>query len=242
MDGKIMVVLVTMLVAGIGMVFSGIMIFSGTYEEPEMAPPVVPISPLTPTPSSPSSPPSTPSLTPTIQYPVVTYAPPTTRYGTFQLLISDGQADIMDFESLNITFSHARIFKLGDYGSEAGFRELGLKRPTAELTELVDEKALQILNTNLEAGNYSKIELYVEHVEAILVGGSPADVQIPNEKLEIVNLFEVKEDETTKFVFDVNIVRKGLSKEYNLLPVISESGVVGKEISEDDVVEIEDLT
>ena len=69
MDGKIMVVLVTMLVAGIGMVFSGIMLFSGTYEEPKIAPPVVPISPLTPTPhpvqtpSSPPSPPSTPSLT-----------------------------------------------------------------------------------------------------------------------------------------------------------------------------------
>jgi len=243
MDGKIMVVLVTMLVAGIGMVFSGIMLFSGTYEEPKIAPPVVPISPLTPTPqpvqtpASPSSPPSTPS--PTIQHPAVTYAPPITRYGTFQLLISDAQADIMDFESLNITFSHARIFKLGDSGSEAGFRELSPGRPSAELTKLVDEKALQILNISLEAGNYSKIELYVEHVDAILVGDGPADVQIPSEKLEIVKLFEVKEDETTKFVFDVNIVRKGLSKEYNLLPVIAESGVVGKEISEDDVVEIE---
>jgi len=238
-----MVVLVTMLVAGIGMVFSGIMLFSGTYEEPKIAPPVVPISPLTPTPqpvqtpASPSLPPSTPS--PTIQHPAVTYAPPITRYGTFQLLISDAQADITDFESLNITFSHARIFKLGDSGSEAGFRELSLGRPSAELTKLVDKKALQILNTSIEAGNYSKIELYVEHVDAILVGDGPADVQIPSEKLQIVKLFEVKEDETTKFVFDVNIVRKGLSKEYNLLPVIAESGVVGKEISEDDVVEIE---
>jgi hypothetical protein len=244
MDGRIAVVLVTLLVAGIGMVFSGIMIFSGTFEEPKIAPPFVPISPITPTPppiqtaSPPSPPPSTPAPTPTTGYPIVTYEPPTTRYGTFQVLISDAQADIADFESLNITFSHARVFKLGDYNSEAGFRVLGLERPSAELTQLVDEKALQILNTSIEAGNYSKIELYVENVDARLNGGNTAEVQIPSEKLQIVKPFEITEDETTRFVFDINVVKKGQSNEYNLLPVIAESGVVGKEISEDNVQEV----
>jgi len=245
MDGKITVVLVTILVAGIGMIFSGVMLFSGSFKEPKIAPLVVPISPMTQTPPpiqtpspQPSPPPITPSPTPTIRYPIVTYAPPTIRYGNFQLLISDAQADITDFESLIITFSHARVFKLGDYSSEAGFRVLDLNSSQADLTQLIGEKALPILNTRLEAGNYSKIELYAENVEAILVSNDTADVQIPSEKLQIVKLFELKEDETTKFVFDINIVRKGHSREYNLLPVISESGVVGKEISEDDVVEI----
>jgi hypothetical protein len=240
MDGKIMVVLLTMLVAGIGMVFSGIMIFSGNLEAPAIAPPLASISPITPTPpSTPLPSPITPAPTSAIGHPIVTYAPPTTRYGTFQLLISDAQADIADFESLNITFSHARVFKIGDYGSEAGFRLLELKSSTTDLTELVDKRAVQILNTSIEAGNYSKIELYVENVDARLERGETAEVQIPNEKLQIVKPFEITEEETTKFVFDINVVRQGLSNEYNLLPVISESGVVGKEISEDEVIEVE---
>ncbi|RZN38572.1 MAG: DUF4382 domain-containing protein [Methanophagales archaeon ANME-1-THS] len=245
MDGKIALVLVTLLVAGIGMVFSGIMIFSGTFEEPKIAPPLMPISPLTPTPPPiqtasppPSPPPPTPAPTPTMGYPLVTYEPPTARYGRFQLLISDTQADIADFEALTLTFSHVRVFKLGDSNSEAGFRELSLERPSAELTQVVNEKAVRILNTSLEAGNYSKIELYVETVDARLWSGETADVQIPSDKLQIIKAFEITEDETTKFVFDVNVVRKGQSNEYNLLPVIAESGVVGREISEDEVLEV----
>lgn len=246
MDGKIAVVLVTLLVAGIGMVFSGIMIFSGTYVEPKIAPPCVPIAPLTTIPTTPHTPsplssPAPVTPTPTGGYPIITYEPPSTRYGTFQLLISDAQADISDFESLNITFSHARVFKLGDYHSEAGFRVLEVTAPPVDLTQVVGEKAVTIMNSQLEAGKYTKIELGVANVEATLrdeVGGGIAEVQIPSEKLELVKPFEITEDKITKFVFDLTVVRKGQSKEYNLLPVIAESGMIGREIDEEKVQEI----
>ena len=105
---------------------------------------------------------------------------------------------------------------------------------------MVDEKALPILNTSLETGNYSKLELYVEEVNAVLVSNETADVKIPSEKLQIVKPFEIKKNKTTKFVFDINVVKKGHSNEYNLLPVIAKSGVVGEDVSDVEEVETEE--
>jgi len=155
--------------------------------------------------------------------------------GSFQLLISDAPADIEDFGSLVVTFSHARVFKAGENGSEAGFEILELNSSKVDLTQLIGEKALSILNTTMEAGNYSKIELHAEDVQGVLVSGDMADVTIPSDKLQITISFEVKANETTTFVFDINVVKKGQGNEYNLLPVISESGVVGEDLGEDEV-------
>lgn len=138
-----------------------------------------------------------------------------------------------------MTFSQARVFKAGENETEDGFEVLDLNNSKANLTELVGEKALPILNTTLEAGNYTKIELYVVDVEAVLVSNDTADVRIPSENLKIVKNFEVKTNETTRFVFDINVVGKGHKKnEYNLLLVIAKSGVVGKDLKEDEVVEV----
>ena len=64
-----------------------------------------------------------------------------------------------------------------------------------------------------------------------------AVVTVPSDKLQIVKPFEIEPNKTTKFVFDINVVRKGHSNEYNLLPVISDSGVVGEDIA--DIEEVE---
>ena len=189
-----------------------------------------------------------PTLTPTLT-PVLTSTPrPTTEpvatptpapYGTFQLLVSDAPADIGDFTSLVVTFDQARIFKAGENDSEAGFEIRSLNHTQANLTELVGEKALPILNTSLEAGRYSKIELLVEQVEGVLNSREPATIKVPSDQLQIVKPFEIAPDKTTKFVFDINVVRKGHTNEYNLLPVISKSGVVGEDIGEVEEVEPE---
>ena len=98
---------------------------------------------------------------------------------------------------------------------------------------------MPIQNTSLEAGNRTKIELYVVDVEAVLVSNDTADVKIPSENLKIVKNFEIKTNETTRFVFDINVVRTGHKKnEYNLLLVIANSSVVGKDLKEDEVVEV----
>jgi len=150
----------------------------------------------------------------------------------FDLLVSDLPADIGDFDSLVVEFSEARIFKGGKPVEES------IEGESADLTELVGEKAVSILSTYLEPGRYNKIELHVSSVEGI-VNGTSVDVDVPSNKLMITKNFDVVEGEETKFVFDINVVKKGQGG-YNLLPQISESGVVGKDLDEDEVDEVEE--
>lgn len=223
---------------GIGFVVAALVVasmFVGCVEEGGTpTPTLTPTATLPPTPS----PSATALLTPTPTLtPELRATPPPETYGNFQLLISDAPADIGDFKSVVVTFNNTRIFKAGENDFEAGFEMRPLNHSQANLTELVGAKALPILNTSLEAGRYSKIELYVEEVEAFLQSSDTAVVTVPSDKLQIVKPFEIEPNKTTTFVFDINVVRKGHSNEYNLLPVISDSGVVGEDIA--DIEEVE---
>ncbi|MCU4752413.1 DUF4382 domain-containing protein [Halobacteria archaeon AArc-curdl1] len=221
--------------------------------------------------------------------------------GNFRLLISDLPADIGDFDSLEVSFDRARIFRAdkdddrestddtgsasateaddaggpidGDQGDDAegddtddedgndsdaddpesdgnddddttdgadgddrngrGFFELDLDGATVDLTQVVGGKAMEVFDGELEAGRYTKIELYAAEIEGI-VDGELADVKIPSEKLRIVKPFEVTEDEAVTFVFDINVVRKG-NGGYNLLPVIAKSGIVGEDVEVEEI-------
>jgi hypothetical protein len=122
----------------------------------------------------------------------------------------------------------------GDEGA-GGFSVIDLGGATVDLTEVVGEKAIGVFDGELEAGQYSKIELYASNVEGV-VDGDSVDVKIPSGKLQITKPFEITADEPVSFVFDINVVKKGNKAAYNLLPVISESGVAGKDV---DVEEVE---
>jgi len=149
--------------------------------------------------------------------------------GSFRLLISDAPADIGDFDSLEVNFSKTRIFKTND-----SFDEFSIDN-TVDLTQVVGENAISVLDISIDVGTYTKIELFASNVEGI-VDGEEVDVEIPSEKLKIVRLFEIVEGETTTFVFDINVVKKGTDG-YNLLPVIAKSGVVDVDIPEPPEVE-----
>lgn len=157
--------------------------------------------------------------------------------GNFVLLISDAEADINDFESVHVTFSSARIFETD---TNEGFEEVvDLNGATVDLTEIVGEKAIPVVEIELKAGTYTKIELEVESIDAVLKDGNSATVDVPSNKLKIVKPFTVDANAETKFVFDIQIVKKGQKNEYNLLPVIGKSGVIGKDINESEVQETE---
>ncbi|MEF8973755.1 MAG: DUF4382 domain-containing protein, partial [Haloarcula sp.] len=180
--------------------------------------------------------------------------------GMFRLLISDQPAAIGDFDSLDVSFSRARIFHAKDDEateesadatetesaetetadateaataeptedeaedaedadeeadeSEGGFEVRDLDGATVDLTEVVGDKAIGVLDGKLEAGRYSKIELYAESVDGI-VDGESVDVKIPSEKLQLTKPFEVVAGESVEFVFDINVVKKG-NGGYNL--------------------------
>ena len=122
----------------------------------------------------------------------------------------------------------------GDDGEERGFFVADLGGATVDLTQVVGEKAVSVFDGALSEGRYAKIELRAADIEGI-VDGEVADVKIPSGKLQIVKPFEVVAGETLSFVFDINVVEKGRTGRYNLLPVISESGVGGKDVEVEEV-------
>jgi|GEM_PF-2355662 len=157
---------------------------------------------------------------------------------SFRLLISDQPADIADFETLNIPIISTRIFSETD--GEESFVEEDINF-TVDLTQLVGAKSIEVLELDLEPGTYTKIELFVdqENIDATTVDETDASIFVPSGKLMIENDFEIIEGEQVTFVFDINIVKRGPGTEYNLTPVITESGVVGDDLDESEVDEVE---
>lgn len=115
-----------------------------------------------------------------------------------------------------------------------GFQVIDLDNATVDLTQVVGDKATGVFEGTLEEGRYTKIELYAADVEGIVEGES-VDVKIPSGKLQIVKPFEVVAGETLSFVFDINVVKKGQQQAYNLLPVISGSGVAGRDVEAEEI-------
>lgn len=206
----------------------------------------------------------------------------------FSLLITDAPADIGDFDSVNVTFDHARVFRADGVdnedrdldddedgnttdseGGEAGSHDdhgnqtdqegagnettgtdeddlnttdndgeedrgwfiLDIEGETVDLTDVIGDVAESVFEGELEEGTYSKVELHVDSVDATLTDGESADVKVPSEKLQLTKPFDVVADEPLEFVYDINVVRKGQGNEYNLLPVISGSGVNGEDVT-----------
>ncbi|MFC7041488.1 DUF4382 domain-containing protein [Halonotius sp. GCM10025705] len=189
-----------------------------------------------------------------------------TGSGTFNLMISDQPAAIEDFDSLNVTLSAARVFRAdedeelsprvvnettnettassdddpeesADDGSD-GVVEFDLDSVTVDLTKVKGDRAVSVVEGELDAGRYSGIELRVSNAEGV-VDGETVDVMVPSNRLRIIRPFEIGADEELNFVFDINVIQKGPRGGYNLLPVIGKSGVAGEDVDVEEV-DIED--
>ncbi|OTE99480.1 DUF4382 domain-containing protein [Halorubrum sp. SD612] len=123
-----------------------------------------------------------------------------------------------------------------DNEGDRGFTVVELDGATVDLTQVIEDDAIAVFDGAIPAGSYEKIELEVSAVEGI-VDGESVDVKLPSEKLQITNGFEVTPDEPVSFVFDINVVKRGRNNGYILKPVISGSGVAGRDV---DVNEIDD--
>lgn len=124
----------------------------------------------------------------------------------------------------------------GDGDGDRGFYVLDLDDPTVDLTQVVGDRALPIFDGELEAGSYRKLELHVGDVEGI-VDGETVEVMVPSGKLQLTKPFELAAGEELDFVFDVNVVKRGRQASYNLKPVVSQSGVRGKDVEVEEVDE-----
>ncbi|NOQ54071.1 MAG: DUF4382 domain-containing protein [Thermoplasmata archaeon] len=139
--------------------------------------------------------------------------------GTLMMAIAGSKDRIDDFDHLNVTFVKARIFQAVNNSTESNWTEVSLDNVTVDLTNLTSTNETIVANLSLDAGNYTKIELYVSKVVSV-VDGVEVDVKVPSGKLKIVGDFEVEANDTVEFVFGIHVVQKGPKTAYNLTPVI----------------------
>ncbi|MEZ3166702.1 DUF4382 domain-containing protein [Halorubrum ejinorense] len=123
-----------------------------------------------------------------------------------------------------------------DAEGSRGYTVVDLEDATVDLTQVIEDDAIAVFDGEIPAGSYEKIELEVSAVQGIVDGGE-VDVKLPSEKLQITNGFEVTPDGSVSFVFDINVVKRGPNNGYILKPVISGSGVAGRDV---EVNEIDD--
>ena len=142
--------------------------------------------------------------------------------GHVMMAIGKSKDSISDFDHLNVTFYKARIFEMANNSTEANWTDVELDNVTVDLTNLTATNETIVGNLSLDAGNYTKIELYVSDVVGI-VNGQQVEVFVPSGKLKIVGAFEVKANETLELTFDINVVQRGHRAVYNLLPVIAKN-------------------
>jgi hypothetical protein len=115
-----------------------------------------------------------------------------------------------------------------------GFAEFDLDSVAVDLTQVKGDRAISVLEGELEEGRYSGIELEVAGAEGV-VEGEAVEVKVPSNKLRIIRPFEIGADDDLDFVFDINVIQKGPTGGYNLLPVIGKSGVAGEDVEVEEV-------
>lgn len=142
--------------------------------------------------------------------------------GALVMTIGSSKDSIDVFDKLNVTFDKARIYQAVNNSTESNWTEVALDNVTVDLTNLTATNETIVGNLSLDAGNYTKVELFVSKIVGI-VDGVEVDVKVPSGKLKIVGDFEVKANETTSFVFDIHVVQKGNRSMYNLTPVIAKN-------------------
>ena len=151
-------------------------------------------------------------------------APDSIPEANFRLLISDDVNAIGDFESLIVTISSVGVHKAGGDGE---WLELSPATEELDLVSLQGDNAQEIWSGDLPDGEYTKVFVYISAVDGTLNGGDSAEVKLPSDKLHINTNFNIAEDSSVNFVFDISVVATGNGKngsKYILKPVISQSG------------------
>jgi len=145
----------------------------------------------------------------------------------FRLLLSDDVNAIFDFTYCNVTVSKIGLHR--HRGGESGnwtYYDIDPPR-TEDLRGLVGANATEIWSGNVTPGNYTKVFIYVDHVEGVLIDGNETNVTLPSNKLQVSKPFNISEEDgnlVVNFVFDITVHKAGENGMYILHPQIAESG------------------
>ena len=170
--------------------------------------------------------------------------------GTLATAVTDQPGDIADFESCVVTIVGIWLGPAGadgestdggeneteddtadgettedgeDSESEAGREYIEFDEPEeADLVELQNGNTPLIDERELEADEYSYLQLDTDGVEATLNDGESATVEVPGEApLKFNKAFEIRPNTRTTFTADFTPVKRGRTGSYLLQPVAS---------------------
>lgn len=185
-------------------------------------------------------------------------------YGTLATSVTDQPTDIDDFESCVVTIAGIWITPAGEAESETedggdeddeaaegtdeaetemdgtesdGRRYIEFdEAQTADLVDLRGSNTQLLGETEVETGDYERLQMDVTGVEGTLNDGSEAAVDTPGNAPLMFNAeFEIREEERTTFVADFTPVQRG-NGSYLIRPVASGTTVLygEAEYSEED--------
>jgi hypothetical protein len=158
--------------------------------------------------------------------------------GTIDFYLSDDPGAIQDFQHLNVTITTVGIKRAGD-GNESGWLEYDVDDKTADLTTLLGPNSTKLGVLDAPPGNYTKVFVYVDGIDATLENGEQVTVKLPSNKLQLDDDFTVGPNSSLDFVFDISVFEAGNSGKYILKPVVSQSGT-GEDVEIKDVDEKEE--
>ncbi|MBX0285776.1 DUF4382 domain-containing protein [Halomicroarcula sp. F28] len=166
----------------------------------------------------------------------------TKTYGTLATSVTDMPGDIADFESCVVTIAGIWV-KPAESGTESaeetpetatedgtdadGRRYIEFEEPQeADLVQLQGANTQLLDETEVETGDYRYLQLDVTGVEGTLDDGSETTVDTPgNAPLKFNAAFEIREEETTRFIADFTPVKRG-PRGYIVQPVATGTKVL----------------
>ena len=138
-------------------------------------------------------------------------------YGTLYFAVTDRPNAIGDFTSLTVSVSKISIHSASD-NLENTWLDFTPSIDNFDLVSLESGDIQILVSTPLQTGRYTQVRLVVTSAVGILKTGGTENVTVPSGELKLVQSFQIEENKTTTFVFDLNVVKTG-NNAYMLSPV-----------------------
>jgi hypothetical protein len=143
-----------------------------------------------------------------------------TQQGTLTVLLIDAPVEL---DQLTVNITQLEVHRVGEDDSEGEWillweDEQGI---IFDLLDLQDGNSLQLASGELEAGNFSKIRMFVSEANATYINDPiPIPLKVPSEKIDVIVKFEIKEGENVIVIIDMEADWIAISNRMTFRPVL----------------------
>lgn len=126
--------------------------------------------------------------------------------GTIRVSVTDDA--ILDFASLNITFSEVAVHTTTAL-TPSPWVVLALTNRTVDLTKLDHNLSATVGFDKIQAGKYTQLRIVVANVTGVLKSGERVTVEVPSGELKTETPFELKAQGSASIVVRLLVVETG---------------------------------